>query len=89
MAKGRKTGGRAAKTPNKATKDVRAAIAVFAQANVERMDGWLTRIEESDPAKAMDLYLRAIEYHVPKLGRTEQVGDGGGPVQHSHTVNWG
>lgn len=61
--------GRTAGTPNKTTRDVREAIAVFAQDNVEKMTTWLDKIE--DPAKKLDLYLRALEYHVPKLARTE------------------
>jgi hypothetical protein len=79
MPTGAKYGGRAKGTPNKATTDVRAAIAVFAQANVEKIDGWLNEVE--DPAKRLDLYLRAIEYHIPKLGRMEVTGANGGPVQ--------
>ena len=65
-------------SPNKATADVRAAIATFAAANVGNMGDWLNAIE--DPAKKMDLYLRAIEYHIPKLGRTELAGDPKNPV---------
>lgn len=81
MAKGHKTGGRQKGTPNRATGAVREAIAAFASANVDRMDSWLRAIETDDPAKAMELYLKAIEYHIPKLGRTEVVGDDGGPVE--------
>lgn len=79
MAKGHKTGGRAKGVPNKATADVRAAIAEFASANVDKMTGWLNEIE--DPAKRLDLYLRAIEYHIPKLSRAEVTGDGGKPLE--------
>jgi hypothetical protein len=70
--------GRTAGTPNKVTRDVREAIAVFAQDNVENMTTWLNQIE--DPAKRLDLYLRALEYHVPKLARTELTGANGGPM---------
>lgn len=70
--------GRAKGTPNKTTLDVRAAIAVFASENVGKMGEWLNEIE--DPAKRLDLYLRAIEYHIPKLSRAELTGEGGGPV---------
>lgn len=70
--------GRAAGTPNKATRDVREAIAVFAQNNVDNMTTWINQIE--DPAKKMDLYLRALEYHVPKLARTEMTGANGAPM---------
>ena len=65
-------------SPNKATADVRAAIASFASANVGQMGEWLNAIE--DPAKKMDLYLRAIEYHIPKLGRTELTGKDGADI---------
>jgi hypothetical protein len=34
-----------------------------------------------DPAKAADLLIRMAEYHLPKLGRQEIVGDGGGAIQ--------
>mgnify|MGYP000899085298 CR=1 FL=1 len=79
MPKGFKAGGRTKGTPNKATTDVRAAIAAFAQDNFGQMSEWLNQIE--DPAKRMDLYLRAIEYHIPKLGRIEHTGQNGGPFQ--------
>jgi hypothetical protein len=64
---------------HKTTVDVRQAIARFAQDNVEQMGEWLNAVE--DPAKRLDLYLRAIEYHIPKLGRTEISGPGGSAIQ--------
>ena len=80
MAKGIKTGGGSrAGVPNKATQDVRAAIAAFASANVGQMSVWLAGID--DPAKKLDLYLKAIEYHIPKLARSEVSGPDGGPVE--------
>ena len=80
MAKGKKTGGGSrAGVPNKATQDVRAAIAAFASANVGQMSVWLASID--DPAKKLDLYLKAIEYHIPKLARSEVSGPNGGPVE--------
>lgn len=71
--------GRKPGTLRKTTVDVREAIARFAQDNVEQMSEWLNQIE--DPAKRLDLYLRAIEYHIPKLGRIEHTGQNGGPFQ--------
>lgn len=65
--------GRTPGTPNKVTRDVREAIAVFAQDNVDKMTQWLNQID--DPAKRLDLYLRALEYHVPKLSRAEVSGN--------------
>ena len=78
--------GRELGSKNIATKDVRSAIAAFASKNVDRMGAWLDEIEQKDPAKAMDLYLRAIEYHIPKLQRTEVTGDAGGPIETSQKV---
>jgi hypothetical protein len=34
-----------------------------------------------NPARAFELFQSVVEYHVPKLARTEVVGDGGGPVK--------
>jgi hypothetical protein len=68
--KGRKKG-----TPNKATSDVRTMIAVVAERNAAKVEGWLTRIGRKNPGKALDLYLRMIEYHIPKLSRQEVVSD--------------
>ena len=78
--------GRKAGVPNKVTADVRAAIAVFAAANVESMQQWIATVAEgdprrdikADPGKALDLYLRALEYHIPKLARSEITGKDGG-----------
>jgi hypothetical protein len=33
-------------------------------------------VAEKDPAKAADLFIRVLEYHVPKLARTEVNGSG-------------
>lgn len=55
MAEGKKTGGRVAGTPNKATKEAREAIAQFVDGNAHRLTEWLDRVadgvkvEEEDP----------------------------------------
>lgn len=67
----RKTGGRSKGTPNKVTADVRAAIADFAEANVGKCQAWLDAVAAKDPARALELFVRLLEYHVPKLARTE------------------
>jgi hypothetical protein len=33
-----------------------------------------------NPARAFELFQSVVEYHIPKLARTEHTGDGGGPV---------
>lgn len=80
-------GGRPKGSPNRATADVRAAIAVFAEGNVHNLAKWIKEVAEGsegnrpDPAKAADLYLKAIEYHIPKLARTEVTGDSDKPIE--------
>lgn len=78
MANGIKTGGRTKGTPNKSTGEVREAIAAFASANVDQMGEWLNAIDS--PEKKLDLFLRAIEYHIPKLARHTVAGDEENPI---------
>ncbi len=68
--KGRKKG-----SVNKDTRNVRLIIAKVAEKNAGKIDAWLARIGRKNPAKAMDLYLRMLEYHIPKLSRQEIVKD--------------
>ena len=76
----RAAGGSRKGIPNKATKDVREAIARFARANVENLGAWLDRVAADDPGKAIDLYLRAIEYHLPKMRQLDINGAGGATI---------
>lgn len=73
--KGRKKG-----QINKATKDVRATIALIAGRKAHLVETWLTRVGRKNPAQALDLYLKMIEYHIPKLTRSELTGPGGGAL---------
>jgi len=67
----RKGAGRPKGSPNKATKDVREAITLLAENNVHKLEEWIAQVAQKDPAKAADIFLRTIEYHIPKLARTE------------------
>lgn len=64
--RGRKPG-----VPNRATTEAREAIALFVQKNMDRLQTWLDKIAERDPKQAYDCFMAVIEYHVPKLQRTE------------------
>ena len=83
-----KWGGKAKGTPNKATAEARQAIASFVDSNAHRLTEWLDAIADGDPdndvkpnpGKAFELFQSVIEYHVPKLARTENTGPGGGPM---------
>lgn len=80
--------GRPKGSPNKSTQAAREAIALFVDGNVGRLTDWLNQVAngvpEADikpnPAKAFELFQSVVEYHIPKLARTEHTGEGGGPV---------
>lgn len=75
--KGNKAAGSRKGKPNKVTADVRAAMALLAQNNIGKLEQWLERTAKKRPAQAADLLLRALEYHIPKLARTELTGKDG------------
>lgn len=63
--------GRPAGTPNKATAQAREAIAAFVEGNVDRLNGWLDAIANESPKQAFDCFMGVVEYHIPKLARSE------------------
>lgn len=80
--KGRKPG-----VPNKATANAREAIARLIDGNADRLQGWLDQIaEEQGPEKAVRCFTDLLEYHVPKLARTEVTGKDGEPQQHQVAI---
>jgi len=50
----------------------REAIAEFVEGNIDRLNEWLADIAKKDPQKAFDSLMSVVEYHIPKLQRTEQ-----------------
>ena len=85
----KKAGGRTSGTPNKTTQQAREAIAMFVDGNAHRLAEWLNEvangIPEADikpnPAKAFELFQSVVEYHVPKLARTEITGADEGAIE--------
>lgn len=90
----KKSGGRSVGTPNKTTQQAREAIAMFVDDNAHRLTEWLDTVAYGDPehdikpnpAKAFELFQSVVEYHVPKLARTEVTGADQGPVEM--VVTW-
>jgi hypothetical protein len=90
-----KTCGRSSGTPNKVTAAAREAIAMFVDGNAHRLEEWLDSVAKGipdeginhNPAKAFELFQSVVEYHVPKLARTEITGKDDGPVEM--VVTWG
>jgi len=80
--KPKNTGGRPPGRGNNATVNAREAIARFVDGNAPRLQAWLDEIAIKDgPAAAFRCFADIVEYHVPKLARTEVVGPGGTPLQ--------
>jgi hypothetical protein len=80
-AEGAGLGGRPAGSPNKATANAREAIGRLIDGNAARLQDWLDEIAENQGAQAaVKCFTDLIEYHVPKLARTEHTGKDGGPL---------
>ncbi len=75
-------GGRQAGVPNRATTHAREAIASFVEGNVDRLNGWLDEIAQVDgPKAAFSCFMDVVEYHIPKLARTEHTGKDGDAIK--------
>jgi hypothetical protein len=91
-----KGAGRPAGSPNKSTAMAREAIAKFVDGNAHKMEDWLVQVANGvkndedkyivlpNPEKAFGMLQSVMEYHVPKLARTETVGDEDQPVKIIH-----
>ena len=95
----KKTGGRKPGVPNKATTEARESIKALLDANIPYLQTWIESTAEGifddltgkwivqpNPAKACDIVQNLVEYSVPKLARTEVVGDESTPVRM--VVSW-
>ena len=71
--KGTRTPGSGKKkgTPNRVTTEMREALLVFVELNMPKLQIWLDRVAEDDPAKAFDLFIKMTEFVIPKLARID------------------
>lgn len=77
FVKGEKRPGQGKRGPSKATANARDAIAMLVDGNTHRLEGWLDQIAAESPEKAWRCMMDVIEYHIPKLARTELTGKDG------------
>jgi len=70
-------------TENKATKDIKEAYRQLIEKNLDNMTKWLETIAYKDPAKAINIISELSEYVIPKLARSEHVGEDGGDIKIS------
>ena len=95
--------GRPKGSPNKSTAMAREAIAQFVEGNAHKMQEWLEQVaigvKNNDdkfivlpnPEKAFGMLQSVMEYHLPKLARTEHSGDEDQPIKiiHEHKfLDW-
>ena len=88
--------GRPKGSPNKSTAMAREAIAQFVEGNAHKMQEWLEQVAVGvrndedkfivlpNPEKAFGMLQSVMEYHLPKLARTEHSGDEEQPVKIIH-----
>jgi len=88
--------GRPKGVPNKSTAMAREAIAQFVDGNAHKMQEWLEQVAKGvkndedkfivlpNPEKAFGMLQSVMEYHLPKLARTEHTGDEDQPVKIIH-----
>lgn len=73
--------GRPKGAPNKATVKAKEAIAAFVDGNSDRIQSWLDEIYATKGAEAaLNAFHGFLEFHVPKLARTEITGESGAPL---------
>ena len=65
------SGGRPKGAENKETKKLREAIAAITNGSVEDLNSEFAEIRENNPAKFIEMYLRLLEYTMPKLRSIE------------------
>ena len=95
----KKTGGRKPGVPNKATQEAREAVKAILDSNLPFIQSWIQQtadgifddqagkwIVQPNPAKACEIVQNLVEYSVPKLARTEVVGDEKAPQRM--VVSW-
>jgi len=91
----KKNGGRKAGVPNKVTQEARELIKQLLDANLPHLQSWIVAtangiiddatgkyIVQPNPAKSCEIVQNLLEYSVPKLARTELIGDATAPVVH-------
>ena len=74
---------------NKTTKEIKNAFENLLKKNLDNMTEWLEDVAEQNPAKALEFMYKFAEFSLPKLERTELVGDEENPINiFSHGINF-
>jgi ABC-type thiamine transport system ATPase subunit len=65
----KKTGGRTKGASNKVSTETRLAFKLFVENNHSELQGWIERVAETNPAKAIELLILIAGFILPKQGR--------------------
>jgi hypothetical protein len=72
---GNKMGGRKPGSLNRSTEEMKLTIARATNNVLSTINTDLEEIKKKDPAKALELAFKLLEYSLPKLSRTEMSGE--------------
>lgn len=71
------TEGRQKGSQNKYTKQVKEAMGMLLENNLDNLSLWLAQVAADDPKAAMDIVIRLSERFVPKLSQQQVTGADG------------
>jgi hypothetical protein len=77
----KKSGGRPKGTPNKVTAEMKEGFLQAFKNKEPMFEKWLDEVAANDPAAACKIMVSMADFIFPRIGRTELVGDGGGPLE--------
>lgn len=68
----RKGAGRKPGATSEEIKKAREAISQFCDMNAQKIQTWFDDVAAESPEKALEILYKYLEFHVPKLSRTEK-----------------
>ena len=80
--------GRPKGSKDKITEEIREQFANLLENKLPEFEEWLTRVAETDPAKAMELAIKISERFVPKLTQNQVTGADGEDLFKNITFNF-
>ena len=70
-----KAGGRIKGTPNKSTAEIKEIITRVVGNQLDMLEDDLKKIRKESPARAAEIYMKMVDYVLPKQSKTELIGE--------------